>query len=313
MTSTEAWTADGRLLTVETFSVPGDKDLHDVFLLHGTPGGRTGPVPRGIVLYRLGVRLISYDRPGYNGSHRKKGRTVADAAEDVAAVADSLGIERFSVVGRSGGGPHALACAALLGNRVDCAAAISTLAPCDAEGLDWYKDMADSNVQAYREATEVLAENMDQKASRVRRDPESLLNFLEPELDGNDITVIGNSGLRRIIAETHAEAIRETAQGWIDDVIAFRTAWGFEPASIKVPVLLWHGRQDRFSPPAHTRWLAQRIEYCSLAEQEDAAHFKAVEVLPEILKWVVKTAAQPQAFAASHPQFAGTFRNVSPR
>jgi pimeloyl-ACP methyl ester carboxylesterase len=304
--------ADGRKLSVDTFGASGEKDFLDVFLLHGTPGGRTGPIPRGPVLYRLGVRLISYDRPGYNGSDRKPGRNVADAAEDVATIADFLGIERFSVVGRSGGGPHALACAALLGDRVDCAAAISSLAPCDADGLDWYKDMAASNVQAYREATDVLVANMDQKAGRVRRDPESLLTSLEPELDGRDITVVGNLALRRLIAETHAEAVQKTAQGWIDDVIAMRSPWGFEPASIKIPVLLWHGTRDKFSPPAHTRWLASRITRSKLWE-DDAAHFRAVEVLPEVLKWVVQTSAQPAPVAASRPRLTPAPRVVLPR
>src|ERR1039457_6640174 len=99
-----------RKLSVETLGAPEGKP---VFLLHGTPGSRYGPRPRGIILYRLGIRLITYDRPGYSGSDRNRGRSVADAADDVAAIADALGIDRFSVVGRSGGGPHALACAAL--------------------------------------------------------------------------------------------------------------------------------------------------------------------------------------------------------
>ncbi len=115
----------------------GDPDGKPVFLLHGTPGGRNGPRPRGIVLYRLGIRLISHDRPGYPGSDRLPDRRVADAAGDVEAIADHLGIDRFSVVGRSGGAPHALACAALLKERVICAAALGSLAPYNAQGLDW--------------------------------------------------------------------------------------------------------------------------------------------------------------------------------
>src|SRR5688572_21098379 len=99
-------------------SISGSDDGEPVFLLHGTPGSRLGPKPRTSVLYRLGVRLICYDRPGYGGSARRGKRTVADAARDVAAIADQLGIERFAVAGRSGGGPHALACAALLPDRV---------------------------------------------------------------------------------------------------------------------------------------------------------------------------------------------------
>jgi pimeloyl-ACP methyl ester carboxylesterase len=96
------------------FDTLGDSKGFPVFLLHGTPGSRSGPAPRTSVLYRLGIRLICYDRPGYGGSERFKGRTVADAAWDVLAIADHLNLGQFGVVGRSGGGPHALACAARL-------------------------------------------------------------------------------------------------------------------------------------------------------------------------------------------------------
>ena len=137
---------DGRRLSVESV---GDPEGKPVFLLHGTPGSRNGPRPRGIVLYRLGIRLISYDRPGYPGSDRNPGRKVASAAENVRIVADYFGIDRFSVVGRSGGAPHALACAALMPDRVVSAAALCSPAPFDAEDLNWTVGMTESNVRAY--------------------------------------------------------------------------------------------------------------------------------------------------------------------
>src|SRR5262245_22879736 len=121
--------------------VDGDAGGWPVFLLHGTPGSRNGPRPRSGVLYRLGVWLISYDRPGYGRSPRHAGRLVADAAADVETIANELSIDRFSVVGRSGGGPHALACAALLGDRVARAAVLVGLAPTDARGLAWFNGM----------------------------------------------------------------------------------------------------------------------------------------------------------------------------
>lgn len=124
-------TADGRRLRIE---ISGDPRGRPVFLLHGMPGSRVGPRPRSLFLYQRGARLISYDRPGYGGSDRRPGRRVADVAEDVAHVADSLGLDRFAVVGRSGGAPHALACAALLPGRVTRAAAMVGLAPRDARG-----------------------------------------------------------------------------------------------------------------------------------------------------------------------------------
>ncbi|GAB3901332.1 hypothetical protein GCM10027612_64540 [Microbispora bryophytorum subsp. camponoti] len=122
------WSADRerRLAVAQRGKIHGGRP---VFLLHGTPGSRIGPLPREGLLYRLGVRLITYDRPGYGGSDRHEGRSVGDVAADVAAIADHLGLDRFAVVGRSGGGPHALACAALIPHRVTRAAVLVGLAP----------------------------------------------------------------------------------------------------------------------------------------------------------------------------------------
>lgn len=288
--------SDGRSLSVESLGAPEGKP---VFLLHGTPGGRNGPRPRGIVLYRLGIRLISYDRPGYSGSDRLLGRKVADAAYDVKAIADYFGIDRFSVVGRSGGAPHALACAALLKDQVICAAALGSLAPYDAEGLDWSAGMADSNVRAYRAAEAdlgALIATLNEHAGHIRNDPQGLLRSLWPELVSHDKSVIEDIALRRIIAETHAKALRETADGWIDDVIALSRPWDFRLSEIAAPVKLWSGRDDVFSPASHTRWLARRINSADLEIEVGAAHFGAVEILPKILTWVAeKTNAERQA------------------
>jgi pimeloyl-ACP methyl ester carboxylesterase len=282
-------TPDGDKLRVE---ISGARAGHPVFLLHGTPGTLVGPRPRGIFLYRLGIRLISYNRPGYPGSDRKEGRTVADAVNDVKAIADYFGIDRFSVVGRSGGAPHALACAAAesVRDRIICVAALSSLAPYDAEGLDWFGGMAESNVAAFQNAESNLAAliaTLKQHAGQVRNNSQGLLNALWPELSGADKQVIGGIGLRRIIAQTHTEALRESVDGWIDDVIALSSPWKFELPDISVPVLLWHGGADIFSPISHTRWLYNRISTSELVVRSDTAHFAAVEILPKILSWVL--------------------------
>jgi pimeloyl-ACP methyl ester carboxylesterase len=279
-----------RKLSVESL---GDPEGNPVFLLHGTPGGRYGPRPRGIVLYRLGIRLITYDRPGYPGSDRIPDRTVANAADDVEAIADYLGIKNFSVVGRSGGAPHALACAALLKERVICAAALSSLAPCDAEGLDWQLGMADSNVEAYHNAENDLAAlvaTLKAQAWQVRNNSEGLLKTLWPELVDHDKEVIGDIALRQIIARIHAQALKETIDGWVDDVIALSRPWKFELSDISAPVKLWAGGDDVFSPVNHTRWLAKRIYGAKEEIEMGKAHFRAVMVLPKILTWVAEHA-----------------------
>ena len=118
--------ADGRRVAVQ---VSGSTAGHPVFLMHGTPGSRIGPLPRPMVLHGLGVRLITFDRPGYGESDRQPFRQVADVVPDVEAIADALGVGQFAVLGRSGGGPHALACAALLPDRVTRAGILVSLAP----------------------------------------------------------------------------------------------------------------------------------------------------------------------------------------
>jgi len=280
----------GRSLAVEVSGAPPGS--HTVFLLHGTPGTLSGPRPRGIFLYRLGIRLISYNRPGYPGSDRRKGRTVADAAADVKAVADYFGIAEFSVVGRSGGAPHALACAADrdLRDRIKCVAALSSLAPYDAQDLDWFDGMTESNQRAYHDVANnpaALIATLNQHAGQVRNNSQGLLNVLWPELVGSDKKVIGDIALRRIIARTHAEALRESTAGWEDDVLALGRSWGFSLSDIAVPVLLWHGGDDVFFPLSHTKWLAKRIESAEVVLRPDFAHFGAVEILPEILTWVL--------------------------
>lgn len=249
-----------------------------------------GPHPRSLLLHRLGVRLISFDRPGYGGSDRLPGRRVADAATDVAAIADAFGLDQFAVVGRSGGGPHALACAALLPERVRRAAVLVTLAPREADGLDWFGGMADSNVDAYAgpagRLDRVIA-RLTETAGLVRDDPASLITMLQAEMPVGDRRVVADAGIRQGLIRSYAEALRASPYGWIDDVRAFRTEWGFDPATVSVPVLLWHGEHDIFSPVSHSRWLGARIPDAMVVVKSDAAHFDALSVLPDILQWLI--------------------------
>jgi pimeloyl-ACP methyl ester carboxylesterase len=252
------------------------------------------------VLYRLGIRLICYDRPGYGQSGVHRGRSVADAALDVLAIADELNLDSFSVVGRSGGGPHALACAASekLQPRMRSIAVLVPLAPADADGLAWYDGMSDSNTEEYSTAsdpaaTKTVAKDLIGRANRIRHDPEFLLRLLHPELTEPDRQIVEDVGIRQLLTDTYAEALRLGAKGWIDDVLAFRKPWGFRLGAIRTPTLLWHGQDDVFSPAAHTRWLASQIpgRYCTVELQEGAAHFDAVGVLPRVLTWLKSTAA----------------------
>jgi pimeloyl-ACP methyl ester carboxylesterase len=247
------------------------------------------------VLHRLGVRLIAFDRPGYGHSDRLAGRRVADVAADVAAIADAYQLEQFAVVGRSGGGPHALACAALLPHRITRAAVLVGLAPRGADGLDWFDGMAQSNVTDFGAATdgsELISTRLTSAAESIRADPASLLSSLQAELPASDRRVVADHGIRAMLVRNYAEAVRTSAYGWIDDALAFCSPWGFDPAAVTVPVVLWHGESDVFSPASHARWLANRIPSATVLVQSGAAHFGALDVLPDILGWL---AAGPRA------------------
>ncbi len=280
--------ADGRVLRVR---VSGNPEGRPVFFLHGTPGSRLGPTPRSKILYNLGVRLISFDRPGYGGSERLEARRVRDAADDVVAIARHLDIGKFAALGRSGGGPHALACAALLPEQVTRVGVLVSLAPWEDMGSQWFNGMTPSNVREYKATAEpgVLAARLGQAAAKIKADPSSHVATLGPEMPADDRRVVADAGIRARLAENFAEALRDSAAGWIDDALAFRRPWGFDLADIKAPVLLWHGADDVFSPVNHTQWLANKIASAEVVIQPGRAHFSALEEIPEVLSWLVKS------------------------
>jgi pimeloyl-ACP methyl ester carboxylesterase len=286
---------DGRVMAVNEWGAPLG---HPVFVLHGTPGSRLGVAPRPMVLYHQGIRLIAYDRPGYGGSDRQIGRRIVDAAEDVRAIADHLGIERFAVVGRSGGGPHALACAARLPGRVTRAAALVSVAPrIGPEGMTdarWYRDMGEMNQADYRAAQrglDAVSEQLLPRAGRIGADPDVLLNDVRRDAQASDLRVISDAGIRRVLKQSYREAMRQWGAGWCDDAIALVGDWGFRLADIKAPVQLWHGQKDTFSPSGHSAWLAGHIPDAVLRAEPEKAHFDAFTELPGILTWLTRPAA----------------------
>jgi pimeloyl-ACP methyl ester carboxylesterase len=281
-----AQTDDGRHIDYESW---GDPQGYPVFLLHGTPGSRLGPRPRTVVLYQLGIHLIAYDRPGYGKSDPRPERAVAHAADDVIAIADAMGLKRFSVVGRSGGGPHALACAARCPERVRSAAVLVSLAPRDAEGLDWFSGMTQSNVREYTKAAESpesFAWSVAEHAAVIRSNPLSLLAELDEELPDTDRLVVADVGIRNMLRQNYTGALEHSHEGWVEDALSFCRPWGFDPASITVPTLLWHGENDEFSPVGHFHWLADHIPGATVVLQPSAAHFAAVPLLPRVLAWL---------------------------
>jgi pimeloyl-ACP methyl ester carboxylesterase len=291
-----ATTADGRRVS---YKLSGNTSGKPVFFLHGTPGSRLSLPLSEELLEKSGICLISFDRPGYGRSDRLESRRVADVARDVEAIADLLGLEQFAVIGRSGGGPHALACAALLPKRVTRAAALVSLAPMEVPRLNWFHGMAHSNwfhgmapsnVSAYtmaarRELTP-LRERLTRSAEDITADPGSHLDVLMPEMPEVDRQVISGSEIRKRLEHNFSEALRNSVDGWLDDVLAFCSPWDFDVSDIVVPVRLWHGKQDVFSPVAHTQWLAKWIRTSDSQIQPDGAHFGAPAAAKDALTWL---------------------------
>jgi len=250
---------DGRTLQVFEAGATGGPAI---VYHHGTPsGGDFHPVWVQSAT-ELGARLIGYDRPGYGGSAPHPNRTVSDAAADVAAIADALGVERFVTWGISGGGPHALACAALLGDRVAAAASLAGVAPVDAEGLDWLGGMGELNQVEFgkaREGAEVLEPWLrDEASGMLGAGVDGFVESVRTIVGPPDVAVLGEE-VGGFLLGSMQRALADRVDGWRDDDLAFLRDWGFDPADIAVPVQVWQGEQDVMVPPPHGRWLAEHV------------------------------------------------------
>jgi pimeloyl-ACP methyl ester carboxylesterase len=270
----------------------GDPDGAPVLVEHGTP--MTGQLfgPHVEDARRRGIRLIGYDRPGYGGSTAHEDRSVADAAADVVAIADSLGLERIAVWGISGGGPHALACAALLPERVVGVASLASVAPSDAEDLDWTAGMGEANLEEFeatRRGRAALEQYLRGEAEGLlASDADQLVEALQSLLTPVDAAALTGE-LAAYMADSMLNALRGSIDGWLDDDLAFVEPWGFGVEEIRVPVLLWQGRQDRFVPPAHGDWLAARIPGVDARISDEDGHLTLLaRRIPEVHAWLLQ-------------------------
>jgi pimeloyl-ACP methyl ester carboxylesterase len=252
-------TADGRSVPVITAGPP--EGLALVFHT-GTPAGLVEFAPLNEAAAAIGLRTIMYSRPGYGASDALPGRTVADAAEDVAAVLDHVGAGRFVTAGLSGGGPHALATAAVLGDRCAAAATIAGVAPYPADGLDWLAGMAEENVAEFGAA--LYGE--EQLTAFLATEATGLANVTATQVAeafGSLVTPADKAALTgefaTYIADSTRAAISAGIAGWRDDDLAFVRDWGFDLGQVTIPVSVWQGDQDAMVPLAHGEWLAQRI------------------------------------------------------
>jgi pimeloyl-ACP methyl ester carboxylesterase len=260
---------DGRVLAV---AVSGPRDGVPLLYHHGTPGCLLQPAASRAACAARGLRLVTYTRAGAEGSTRNPGRSVADIAADMEDVLDALGAARCLVAGKSGGGPHALATAALLPDRV---AAVISIAGCRPYGEGFLDGMGADNIEEFELALQgedalrpfVMKHRealKDADAEGLVRDLASLL----PEVDRQVLTSgVGADSVAGMIAGV------QVPDAWIDDDLAFTRSWGFDLAAITVPAYVWQGSEDKMVPFHHGEWLAEHVPGAVAHLEEGEGHF----------------------------------------
>ena len=281
-------TPDGRSVTVYD---AGDPRGRPILFHHGTPSSGKPFEPHVALAHERGIRLISYDRAGYGNSTRNPGRTVADVAPDVEAIADALEIDRFATWGLSGGGPHALATAAKLPDRVVAVVSAASIAPSDQTDLDLTEGMGEGNVIEFglaQQGEDALRPALERDFGALAElDVEGFIETMRPFLSAVDEAALdgayGAYGL-----DSFRRCLARNVDGWVDDDLAFLRPWGCELDEIAVPILVVQGRQDLMVPWAHGEWLAGNLPSAEAWLREEEGHLTLfVNLVPDIHEWLL--------------------------
>ena len=268
----------------------GEDGLPLVVALNGTPNSRHLSPEWVEDAARRGIRIASYDRPGYGRSTAQPGRTVADCAADVRAIATGLGAERVAVWGISGGGPHALACAALLPDLVRAAAALASPAPYGAPGLDFFTGMGELNVADFT----LLLEDHEAARLRLAEERRELLELTTEELFGAwksllsapDVAWMNEDRVAFLLASMK-DGLAPGDEGWWDDSVAEIGEWGFGLDSVAVPVQVWHGAEDLMVPIQHGEWLAAHVPGVDAHLLDGHGHLTLLDRVPDVHDWLL--------------------------
>ncbi|QOD44102.1 alpha/beta fold hydrolase [Clavibacter zhangzhiyongii] len=264
LTETDLRLPDGRALHCYDTGSGDDAELVVVYH-HGTPNVGPPPAPLVDSPAARGIRWVSYDRPGYGGSTRHPGRTVATTVSDDLAVADALGVERFAAFGHSSGGVLALAAAASLGERVLGALCGAALAPLAAEGIDWFAGMHAGGERELRAAL-TGAEALEAELAASEFDPAM---FTDGDLHALEADWAWLDGVA-------SHGLDAGPGGMVDDDLALVADWGVDLAAVRAPVILLHGDADRIAPVAHARWLADRVPGAELVIRPGDGHISVL-------------------------------------
>lgn len=275
MREVDVLTADGRVLHAYDVGSTGRSDELVLLWQHGTPNTGAPPEPLFEPARSLGIRWIGYDRPSYGGSTPHPDATVATAAADARQIADQLGIGRFSVFGHSGGGPRALACGALLPDRVVAVVSVSSPAPWPAQGLDYFAGMSDGGARELRAAARGRADLQEVLAAN-EFDPQSFIPADHAALEGNW------SWFNGIVEAATANGF----DGMVADLVSAMTAWGFDLEAVSAPTLIMHGTADRMVPSSHGEWLAAHCPAAELRLQAGEGHISVLDSAAGALGWL---------------------------
>ena len=269
--------ADGRSVEV---LVAGPQDGLPLVFHTGTPGGLVSFAPLTEAASAQNLRTVGYARPGYGSSDPQPGRRVADAASDVARVLDRLGATTFITAGWSGGGPHALATAALLADRCLAAATIAGVAPYPANGLDWLAGMAEENIAEFGAAMDseqslsaFLEKEAEEMTGITAEQVAESLGGLTPPADRAALT----GEFAHYLAESTRAALSSGIAGWRDDDLAFVRDWGFSLDQVRVPLSVWQGDQDAMVPFGHGEWLAGQLPHARVHLLPGEGHLTLVQ------------------------------------
>ncbi|MBI2245065.1 MAG: alpha/beta fold hydrolase [Nocardioides sp.] len=285
---------DGRSIEVLTGGDPGGIGL----LYHGgSPSAAVPFVTIDDAARAHGLRLVTYSRPGYGASTPRPaaGRYADDVVESV-AVLDALSVAEFVTVGWSGGGPRALACAALLPDRCRGAVSLAGVAPYHASGLDWFAGMAEENHEEYHAAEAgrdvyetYLTENFLPILGASPGELAAAMGGLVPPVDRAVLSGAFADWLSRTFQRAGAQGV----VGVRDDGLAAVAPWGFELADIRVPVAVWQGREDAMVPFAHGEWLAANVPGARPHLLDDEGHLSLVQGFDEVLADLTRLAGLP--------------------
>ena len=284
-TQHEVRTEDGRLLLVE---VAGPEHGDVVFCHHGTPGSRYRDDESLGEGAARGLRHVSYSRPGYEGSDRLAGRRVADCAADLRAIIDQLELEPGFVVGESGGGPHALAHAALLPDWVRGVAVLVGPAPYDAEGLDWLGGMAKENVEEFEAVMagdETGLQWIEGEIGKIEaaEDLSQLFEIQGDRLAEADRESLSKDAVSEYLMAVWSRIVAGGPWGWLDDMKAITVDWGFGLDQVDTPVAVWHGEDDRAVPVAHGKWVADHLPNATFHLLRGEGHSSPLELYGKVL------------------------------